>query len=302
MRYFLAGLLAVLAYPVTAAEINRQIGDDGIDLISVTGILNDGDDALFRKLAAASDKAIIALNSEGGSVRTGIEIGRAIKLRGFATAVPSDTLCASACALTWLAGSPRFLDGSSKLGFHAAYRVVDGKASESGVGNALVGAYLNQIGLPDNAIIYVTSAPPEGIEWLTADKATTVGISYQALRTEAPASVAGQVKPSPHDPMAAVTAFYSALAAADGETASALVLPEKRGKGPFNEASIHAFFGAMSKPLRLTATSLRGRDDVRVSYEYTTSAGRRCQGSADVQTIYVFGKTLISRIKALDGC
>lgn len=303
MRYVLAGLLAIgLAGPAAAVEINREAGDDGIDFITVTGVLNEGDDAVFRKIAAASEKAIVVLNSEGGSVTAGIEIGRAIKLRGFATAVPPDTLCASACALTWLAGSPRFLDGTSKLGFHAAYRVVDGKASESGVGNALVGAYLNQIGLPDNAIIYVTSAPPEGIEWLTADKAPSAGISYEPLLPEAALTAAEEVKALPHDPMATVAAFYSALSAADGETASAMVVPEKRGKGPFNEASIHAFFGAMSKPLKLTGTTLRGANDIRVSYEYVTNAGRQCRGRADVQTVYAFGKTLISRIKALDGC
>lgn len=302
MRYIVAGLLFLFTFPLSAAEITRQSGKDGLDLISVTGVLNEGDDTFFRKLVAASDKAIVVLNSEGGSVRAGIEIGRAIRLRGFATAVPPQTLCASACALTWLAGSPRFLDSTSKLGFHAAYRVVDGKATESGVGNALVGAYLNQIGLPDDAIVYVTSAPPEGIEWLTAAKAPTVGISYEALRSEAPAAASEQGKTFPHDPMAAVTAFYSALAAADGETASALVIPEKRGKGPFNEASIHTFFGTMSEPLKLTGTALRGTDDVRVSYEYVTNAGRRCRGRADVQTAYVFGKTLVSRIKALDGC
>jgi hypothetical protein len=55
--------------------------------------------------------------------------------------------------------------------------------------------------------------------------------------------------------------------------------------------SIHAFFGAMSQPLKLTGTALRGNDDVRVSYQYVTSDGRRCQGRADVQTTYVFGKT-----------
>ncbi|MGO7171857.1 hypothetical protein [Rhizobium leguminosarum] len=86
-----------------------------------------------------------------------------------------------------------------------------------------------------------------------------------------------------------MTAFYSALAAADGETASALVVPEKRCKGPFNEASIHAFYGAMSQPFKLTGTALRGDDGVRVSYEYVTNDGRRCQGRADVQTIYAFG-------------
>ncbi|MBD9507951.1 hypothetical protein IB277_14695 [Ensifer sp. ENS07] len=87
MRYVLAGLLAIgLAGPAAAVEIIREAGADGIDF-TVTGVLNEGDDAVFRKVAAASEKAIVVLNSEGGSVTAGIEIGRAIKLRGFATAV-----------------------------------------------------------------------------------------------------------------------------------------------------------------------------------------------------------------------
>ncbi|NTI41426.1 hypothetical protein [Rhizobium rhizogenes] len=302
MRYIILISLLFIGFPLRAAEIARDVGQDRPDIISVTGVLNVGDDAVFRKLAASSDKAIVVLNSEGGSVLVGIEIGRAIRLRGFATAVSAQTLCASACALTWLAGSPRFLDRTSKVGFHAAYRVIDGKASESGVGNALVGAYLNQIGLPDNAIIYVTSAPPEGIEWLTAVNAPKVGISYEPFLSQAASSGTNPSTVVTHDPLATVTAFYSALAAADGESASALVVPEKRGKGPFNENSIHMFFGSMSKPLRLTGTVLRDNDDVRVSYEYETNQGKRCHGHADVQTVYTYGKTLISRIKALDGC
>ena len=45
-----------------------------------------------------------------------------------------------------------------------------------------------------------------------------------------------------------------------------------------------------------------GDSQVRVSYTYETDTGRRCQGRADVETVYLYGGTLISRIKALDGC
>ncbi|AWM24019.1 hypothetical protein AOX55_0000742 [Sinorhizobium fredii CCBAU 25509] len=38
------------------------------------------------------------------------------------------------------------------------------------------------------------------------------------------------------------------------------------------------------------------------SYEYETDKGRQCRGRADVHTIYLYGRTLNSRIKALDGC
>lgn len=284
-----------------AADIGREIGPEGIDLISISGTFNEGDDATFRKLAAASDQAIVVLNSGGGNLQAGLEIGKAIRLRGFSTAVPPDALCASACALTWMAGSPRLLDATSKIGFHAAYRLVDGKASESGSANALVGAYLNQLGLNDKAVVYVTSAPPEGVEWLTAQTASSVGIGYEAISVKAP-EMARPEKPTPHDPMSATTAFYTALSAADGESAASLVVPEKRGKGPFNEQSIHAFYGAMSVRLKLTGTSLSGQDTVRVSYEYRTDKGRQCRGRADVQTVYAYGRTLISKIKSLDGC
>ncbi|MBB5574144.1 MULTISPECIES: hypothetical protein [Rhizobium] len=284
-----------------AAQITSEPGVSGIDLITVKGVINVGDDAVFRRLATASDKALVVLNSEGGALSAGIEIGRAIRLRGFATVVAQQTLCASACALIWLAGSPRFLDRASKIGFHAAFRLADGKASESGVGNALVGAYLDQIGLPEAAIIYVTTAPPEGIEWLTPEKATRVGIAYQPIEPETAARAPRSESESVFDPMTTVSAFYSALSAADGERASALVVPEKRGKGPFNERSIQDYFGDMSMPLTLRSVT-RSNDEVRVAYDYVTNAGRTCHGRAVVQTVFVYGKTLISRIKALDGC
>lgn len=295
-------LLASISTFASAAEIVRQPGSDGADVISVSGIMAEGDEVTFRKVAAASEKAIVVLDSQGGAVRAGLEIGRAIRLRGFATAVAPDTLCASACALTWLAGSPRFIDPSSKLGFHAAYRVIAGKAAESGVGNALVGAYLNQIGMPETAIIYVTSAPPEGIDWLTPEKAGQVGISFELLRAQTTTNVTSSGASEAYDPMSAVTKFYGALSRADGEAAAAMVVPEKRGRGPFNEASIHAFYSAMSQPLTLKAADRLSGDSVRVSYQYVTSAGRACKGRAEVQTVHAFDRTLILRIKALDGC
>jgi hypothetical protein len=43
---------------------------------------------------------------------------------------------------------------------HAAYIEKVGRASESGVGNALVGSYLTQIGLSENAVVYITQAAP----------------------------------------------------------------------------------------------------------------------------------------------
>ena len=89
-------------------------------------------------------------------------------------------MCASACALAWLGGIPRLMGANTHIGFHAAYNPRSGQ--EAGVANALVGAYLSQLGLPDKAVIYATQAPPNSMTWLTLPEARQVGIDV-ALST-----------------------------------------------------------------------------------------------------------------------
>jgi hypothetical protein len=59
---------------------------------------------------------------------------------------------------------------------HAAYIEKAGRASESGVGNALVGSYLTQIGLSENAVVYITQAAPTEMTWLNLREAKQIGI------------------------------------------------------------------------------------------------------------------------------
>jgi hypothetical protein len=130
----------------------------------------------FRQRVVSQPKAIIAFQSDGGSVIAGIEIGKIIRLRNFATLVPDNSRCASACALAWLGGAVRFMGPEAQIGFHAAYVVRSGQASETGSGNALVGAYLANIGLPDSAVVYVTQASPTAMTWLNMAEAQQKGI------------------------------------------------------------------------------------------------------------------------------
>jgi len=146
-------------------------------------------------MKAESDRAVIVVNSGRGILNAGLEMGRAIRLRGFATAVPQGALCASACALTWLAGSPRLLDANSRL-------------------------------RQGSRLCHIRAAGWRGM----ADRrhAMENGIAYEAVAEKAPEASTPSVA-LPYDPMSATTDFYSALAIADGETAAALVVPEKRG-------------------------------------------------------------------------
>jgi hypothetical protein len=122
-----------------------------------------------------SAKAIVNFNSDGGVLLDGIAIGKTIRLKSFSTAVLDGKRCASACALAWLGGSPRYMGRTALVGFHAAYIKKEGLPS-SGVGNALVGSYLTQIGLSETAVVYITQAAPTELTLLTLRDAEKIGI------------------------------------------------------------------------------------------------------------------------------
>lgn len=181
--------IVVLGIIVAGLLQNAQASDirpfqvKGMDFIAISGDLEPGDDKRFRDIAFNKESAIVILQSDGGNLLAGIEIGKAIHFKAFGTYVPSGLPCASACALAWLGGMPRYVDAGSRVGFHAAYVLKNGEASESGMGNAIVGAYMNQLELSDRAIMYLTRTPPEGMQWLTANDANRFGIAVSLLNS-----------------------------------------------------------------------------------------------------------------------
>lgn len=183
-----------------AAEIEHLKLKDGSDAIMVIGDIEAGDDEKFRKLTLAHQSAIVALDSQGGLLLPALEIGKMIRLRGYVTLVLGDATCASSCALMWLAGSPRMAEQGAKIGFHASYLKTGGVPIETGVGNALVGSYLNLLGLPERAVIFATSAPPGRLRWLDLDELGTSGIEARVLD-----ATPGSTPASPKPPSVVVT-------------------------------------------------------------------------------------------------
>lgn len=187
MRILSAALLFISAFWMSAAAISADIkvvpADEGDDqpFILIDGEIIAGDDEKFRKIAAEFSDAIVVLNSEGGAIYPAMDIGRTIKLRGYATVVLDGSSCASACALIWISGSRRIIDGGGEVGFHASYLNTDGTKIETGVGNALVGHYLSQLGFGEKTVVFATLAPPDKILWLN-DKTTAMsGIEFDLL-------------------------------------------------------------------------------------------------------------------------
>ena len=179
----LATLLVVVSFGSTsglAATISLAPldNDSAHAIVIVEGDLVSGDDIKFRTQVGRLTKAIVAFDSDGGNLLAGIAIGKTIRLKSFATTVSDGRKCASACALAWLGGAPRFMGRAAHIGFHAAYIEKEGRASESGVGNALVGSYLTQIGLSEAAVVYITQAAPSQITLLTLREAEKIGIDH----------------------------------------------------------------------------------------------------------------------------
>jgi hypothetical protein len=180
-----AGLLLALAASVIgtptihATEIQVVGTRDDSVVIAIVGEILSGDDKRFETVAGSAAHALVTLSSPGGNLFDGLIIGATIHDRGYSTFVGPGNQCASVCGSIWLGGRRRFLAPSSKLGFHAAFNSRTGQ--ETGEGNAILGAYLSQLGLSYAAIAYVTKAGPADATWLSAADANELGIEYQVI-------------------------------------------------------------------------------------------------------------------------
>lgn len=185
LRLF-ALVLACLATGTTfAANITTfefgTAGESPGEGVLIKGELYYADIAAFQDIAARLPRqTVVIISSPGGNLKAGIEIGRTIHKKGFRTAVAD--VCASACALAWLAGSQRFASERALIGFHVAY--VDGvQKVESGMGNAIVGLYLGELGFRENVVAYITSASPDEMQWLSFRDAALLGIDVEMFES-----------------------------------------------------------------------------------------------------------------------
>ena len=170
-----------------AAEFSVRLGDaETPALVQVEGEFLKGDDEIFVQRVVSLKSAVVVFASPGGNLVAGLEIGKAVRLKNFSTYVPAETFCSSACALAWVGGTRRFMSKTAKIGFHAAYNTNSGSAQESGIANALVGAYLNSLGLPETAIAYMTVASPNSMMWLTATDAQQLGLNVSLFDLDDP--------------------------------------------------------------------------------------------------------------------
>lgn len=182
-RFLLAILLASCMAPegLPAAEIRSSQVAGQTAVIEISGAIELGDEEKFRAVAASYRDALIVLSSFGGRISPAFEIGKDIRVRGYDTIVAEQTVCASACALIWLAGKTKYATHTSRIGFHASSIADGNEVRETGMGNALVGRYLTLLGYSEAAVVYVTFAPPDQLLWLTDAPYDVSQIRYSSV-------------------------------------------------------------------------------------------------------------------------
>src|SRR6266446_1208693 len=185
LRFSIASILLATTPALAATITLRPQTPDRPIVVMVEGPLVAMDEDEFAAKTAPLPSAFVAFSSDGGSLVAGLRIGEAIRRKRFSTIVPDGRRCASACALAWLGGVERFIGTSGKISFHAAY---DAASDESGVGTAVVDAYLSKIGLPYEAVIYIAAS--NEMTWLNMSDTAQRGIRVTLLSSLAKETMA----------------------------------------------------------------------------------------------------------------
>lgn len=213
-RSALALLTATIFGSHTSAADIEILGGQVI----LSGEIVHGDANRFESVVAGLPaKTIVRLQSPGGMALDGIRIGKLIRENGFGTYAPYG-VCASACGLIWLGGVDRWINPNARVGFHQAYTGDARNNETSGVGNALVGAYMNELGYSDVAIIFATALKPNQMAWLSTEWSRKAKISYRLGVPVSSNSVVSTsperstVKPSGQDKLGSWTSIPSSLA------------------------------------------------------------------------------------------
>ena len=173
-----SSLLATTPALAATITVRPQTTDRPI-VVMVEGPLVAMDEDEFAAKTAPLPSAFVAFSSDGGSLVGGLRIGEAIRRKRFSTIVPDGQRCASACALAWLGGVERFIGFDGRIRFHAASDAASDR--ESGATNTVVGTYLAKVGLPYEAVSYITQSAPNEMMWLNMSDVAERGIRVTLL-------------------------------------------------------------------------------------------------------------------------
>jgi hypothetical protein len=172
--------------PMTVTVLPRSKSDDirGTALVYLDGRIDaDAPRRLSEALVGIDGKISAWLNSPGGNLFAGMELGRIIRAHGASThIIDYRTLrpgqCYSACAMTFLGGVYRFNNNGARYGVHRASLLV-GPNGETDLGHHLssaIGHYIREMGVDPRLLDICMKAGRHEMYLLSQEEAKTLGV------------------------------------------------------------------------------------------------------------------------------
>jgi hypothetical protein len=182
-----------LQLPEKASITVTPACDGKCHVIRISGHIDLGSADRFKEAVYSNSvlRAVVVLNSGGGSLWDGLDIGEFVRERGFATFVPTDNKCVSVCASIWASGTTQYVpsEGGARIGFHGSFVLMtdrngvpakNAKPLPDPDGNAVTGAYFYHLGYSYKTIMQLTKSAPDEALWLTTEKqARELGFTYK---------------------------------------------------------------------------------------------------------------------------
>jgi len=163
--------------------------------IYIDGPINDSTIAKFVATVVAQkiNSGTVYINSPGGSLLSGIELGRVIRKSGFSTNVGTKGAtygavkpggCYSACVLAYIGGYYRFLNTSSHIGVHR-FSTETPKKSDLDVAqmvSAAITSYLKESDVDIALFKKMSQAGKDEIYLLSAQESESLGVVNNGIR------------------------------------------------------------------------------------------------------------------------
>jgi hypothetical protein len=188
-----APIVAQATAPVAAGQASMTItvvprSESGVfrgtTLVSLDGTIDtSAPDRLSRALDGAQGPIAVWLNSPGGNLFAGMQLGRLIRKHGGSThIIDSRTLrpgeCYSACSLAFLGGVARFNDNGARYGVHRA-SIAGTAAGERDLGQDLstvIESYIREMGVDARLFDLWVKAGPDEMYILSRREARELGV------------------------------------------------------------------------------------------------------------------------------
>ena len=154
-------------------------------LVYLDGTIDAGaPDRLAKTLDGIDGRIAVWLNSPGGNLFAGMQLGRIIRGSGAWTYVIDHRAllpgaCYSACALAFLGGVYRFADHGARYGVHRASLPVGPAQGGRDLGqdlSAAVASYLREMGADERLLILWMKARPDQMYVLSAKEAANLRV------------------------------------------------------------------------------------------------------------------------------